>query len=168
MSWLLETPWPAIIGGAIAEVALGFMYFTSGRLRLLLWMGVAAAVAASLILLQWFVVTDREQITANVNAAAEAASRGDVEGVLGFISPSAEALRLRARGVIAMRPSSVRVVILKLEILKNENPPQARLNCLAMVKHPLYKGETPVKVEAFLRKHDAKWVVYDAREQLGL
>jgi hypothetical protein len=131
-------------------------------------MGAVAALAGLLVLVEWLVVTDREQITEAVHAVAASAERGDVDAVLTFIWPSSESLRQKVRGAMLSRPRVVRVTHLKVDVRGQENPPHAKIDLVVMLSLPTGKGEFPVSVEAFLRKHDGKWLVYEARERLGI
>ncbi len=164
MTWLLESPWPALAGGIFAEVALVATFMSTGRVRMVGWMAVVAALTGGLLLIEWLVVTDREQISADVHAAAAAVEKGDVNGVLSFVSPSAIALQAKARLVTALGLREVRVADdMKIYIRGDVDPPQAQVTCTVIVVPGMgYQGKVPVNVTAFFRKQEGKWRVYKA------
>lgn len=170
MTWLLESPWPAIVVGALAEIALICIFFATGRVKLLIGMAAVAVLAGGMFLLQWWVVTDREQIRQNVFDAAKAVEQGDVDGVIKFISPSAKAVQDRARQVSAMRLREVRVADdLKIDVRDDVEPKQARVSGICSVGVTgMMSGVVPVNVTLFMRKDGDHWLIYDAEHRVGL
>jgi ketosteroid isomerase-like protein len=170
VSWLLESPWPAIWGGIIAEAVLVAIFLSTGRVRLVAWMALAAAISGGFVLLEWLVVTEREQIVATIFDAAEAIEAGDIDRALSFVAEDAKELRDKAGRAVNHRPRQVRVGDdMKIEIRDDVEPPQAQVILRAMVVlGGGYDGALPFHVTAWLRKEDGKWRVYRADERLGL
>jgi hypothetical protein len=170
MTWLLESPWPAIIGGVLAEIGLAFVFFSTGRAKVALAMAAVAAIAAGFVLLAWLVVTDREQIRLDVFDAASAIEKGNVDGVLRHISPSAKGVQDQARRVTGMHLREVRVADdLKIDVRSDVDPKQAKVDGVVSVGvSGSMKGVWPVRVTLFMRKDGEQWVIYVCEYHLGL
>ncbi len=87
-----------IVGvGAALIVVLSIVLARTGE-KLVAWtmLGVLLMTAA-LVAVERAVVTDTEAIAAALDGIAAALERNDVEGVLGYVSPSATTLRSRAK-----------------------------------------------------------------------
>ncbi|MEX2186723.1 MAG: hypothetical protein WD875_08015 [Pirellulales bacterium] len=171
MTWLYENPWPAIVGGAIGEVILIGMLYATGRLRLVVWMVVVAAIAGGLVWFERYTVTDREQIEMNLHEIAAALERGDAKTVVDHISPSAQQTIGRARFAASLHATEVRINSdLKIEVIDDVDPPQAKATgTVTVVGSRGYSGAVPVQVELTLRKVDGKWLIYSHQEpRVGL
>lgn len=166
MTWLYENPWPAIVGGAIAELILIGMLFASGRLRLVVWMAVVAAIAGGLVLFEHYTVTDREQIELNLREIAAALERGDVSTVVEHISPAAERTIGRARFAALQGATEVRINNdLEIKVYYDEDPLRAEAwGTVTAVGSRVYRGAVPVQVEVALRKVEGKWLIYNHKE----
>jgi ketosteroid isomerase-like protein len=97
MSWLLEEPWTVIGLGLFAELLLGVAFFKTRRGVMLVAMGGVVLAVASAVLLEWFVVTEREAVENTIYAAAEAAEAGDAEKLLSYVAPDAVEVRTAVR-----------------------------------------------------------------------
>lgn len=171
MTMLVENPWPAIVIGGIVEAILIGMLFVTGRLRTVVWMAVAAAIAGGFVLLEHFVVTDREQIETNLFEIAAAIERGDAQTVVGHISPSATRTIDRARFAVSLRPAEVRISSdLKIVVRDEFDPPEAdATGTVTVVGSRRYAGAVPVQVAVYFRKVDGVWLISGHEEpRLGL
>jgi hypothetical protein len=173
MTWLYENPWPTIVAGGVAELALIANLYVTGRLRTVVWMLVVAAIAGGLLLFEHYTVTDREQIEANLQEIASALERGDSKTVLAHISPTAKQNTIdRARYAVSLRATEVRINSdLTIDVRENADPPQAVASGTVTVSGSLrgYTGTAPLQVTVYLRKSDGKWLIYDHEElRVGL
>ena len=102
-----ENVWPLIWLLALAELVLLIGMVGTGRGRFLVWMGVLAALALFLLLLEWFLVTDRERVHGVVDQMAKAIRHQDIDGLLQHLAPQChfggmdrEGVRRLASGVV--------------------------------------------------------------------
>ena len=82
-----EDVWPLIWLLALAELILFIAMVGTGRGRYLVWMGVVAALAMLLVVLEWVLVTDRERVDAVVDQMARAVRHKDFDAVLRHLAP---------------------------------------------------------------------------------
>jgi hypothetical protein len=128
MTLLLENPWPAILTGAIVEVALVVALIATGRGRLLFAMVGVLVVTLAMFLLEWFVATDREQIETQLHAAADGLSENYPSKVLATISDSATELRRFAESTmsaVVFRDVTIDKESLKIVVDDHASPPVA-------------------------------------------
>ena len=96
MNWLLESPWPALVGGGAALLLFAVSWWQT-RQKALLWMMLAAAaITAVMLLVQWLVVTDREQIEATLERARAALAANDLDGVISTFADTPATAKLRS------------------------------------------------------------------------
>jgi hypothetical protein len=170
MAWLVENPWPIMLAGGAVELALLFMLFTTGRVKVMLYMVLAGAVIGGLLLVEKYVVTDREQIETMLQEIADALEQGDAKTVVAHISETAKDTRSSAYRAVQLRPREVRINNdLKIDVRDDVDPPQAEASATVTVTGTgPYAGTAPVQVKAWLRKVDGKWLIYDHTEKIGL
>ncbi|MBI1901276.1 MAG: hypothetical protein HYS13_09215 [Planctomycetia bacterium] len=97
-----ESPWPAVGLFGFGLVALAVAYHNT-RNRALLW---AAAVDVLLglagVAVEYFVVTDYEEVENTLSDAAAALAANDENALLSFFDPEASSLRASVHGALAM------------------------------------------------------------------
>jgi len=170
MTWLIENPWPIMLAGGAVELALLFMLFTTGRVKVMLYMVFAGAVIGGLLLVEKYVVTDREQIETMLQEIADALEQGDSKTVVAHISPAAKDTISSAYRAGQLRPREVRINSdLKIDVRDDVDPPQAEASATVTVTGTgPYAGTAPVQVKAWLRKVDGEWLIYDHTEKIGM
>lgn len=87
MTWISEDPWP-IAGALLVAAVVGLLmarFTTQGKF--LVWGLAAIGLAAVLLLVERFWVTDRERIEATLHGIADAAKRSDYTALEGFLAP---------------------------------------------------------------------------------
>lgn len=91
--WFIEDPWPPVL--ILAVVALVFGLAWNATHRSLYFLSALGCVALGLVVLvvEEMVVTEAEEVEAQVYALAEAVTRGEHEKVLDFLSKDAGSLR---------------------------------------------------------------------------
>ena len=87
--YVLENPWPLGIFLFLGGFALIILWLNRGENRLLIAAGACSALMGLTFLLAWVVVTPGEQARAVVHQMVMNAERGDVDGILASISPTA-------------------------------------------------------------------------------
>lgn len=100
MQWLLESPWPTILFGALVLLLLAVAFFQTRRGALVVAMaGVVVAVSLGL-LVEWLVVTEREAVEDTLYEVAEALESNDVQRVKGHLAPEATFIRQKAEQLL--------------------------------------------------------------------
>ncbi len=97
---LFEDPLPILFVGVVAEALLILAFFHLRRWEILVGVFGVAALVGVLLLVEAFVVTDREKIEAQLDRGVVAFLRGDKEAVLNLISPEATSTRARVEQVL--------------------------------------------------------------------
>lgn len=168
----LESPWPILLIGVIVEAVLGLMLLKTQQGRLLLAMIAVAGIVAGGLVVERLVVTEREEVEQTLYDAVAAVKRGNVDGLLGCISPSATMARGQARFVM-QRYEVEDAWIRELEITVNRltSPPSAKAKFMAIGKGRDRQNAFPYKafgdrVTVDLRREGDRWLVvgYDAEE----
>ncbi|MEN6452339.1 MAG: hypothetical protein ABFC96_17750 [Thermoguttaceae bacterium] len=165
MTVFIESPWPWLLIGIIAETVLAIL-LSQTRRGVFLWamLGVAAFVGAGLIV-ERLVVTDREGVEQTLDAAVAAAEANDINRLLPCISPSAESVRNQARMLLArVDVKSVWVRHLEIKIKRLTSPKTAEARFVATGQGNDRKGEAayatysaPVTMK--FRLEGGRWLV---------
>jgi hypothetical protein len=175
MSWLVETPWPAIWLGAIIVGLLAVALINTGRRSLVTAMAAVAGVVAVLVLIEWLVVTDRELVDATLENAARALERNDMS-VLELIAPDAAEIRGRAELYLPqIQVSNANIGgDLQVTINRHTSPTTARATFTARISG---KSRSPGqalpydnyvrRVAIKLRKSNGKWLLTDFDDRGG-
>jgi hypothetical protein len=171
MNWLVENPWPVVIVGAGIELALLVALYMTGRLRTVVWMLVVAAITGGYWLLEQQIVTEREQIEANLYEIAAAFENRDVATVEKHISKSAPVTLTEAQQAARLPFAEVRINSgLKIDVRDDFDPPEAEASGTVTVT--MTSGFTkpmPVQITVYLRKVDGKWlIVRHEKPHLGI
>lgn len=173
MSWLVETPWPAVVLCGVAELALAIMLLRSGRGRLLLAMGGVALLALALVIVERVVVTEREQVEMTLDDLASALKANDVQRAVSFISTSNPGLRSYAqRQLERVRIRDARVTgDLQIAINQRQAPHTAIANFIGRVEGIDRRGHAPYgtfisRFEVQLRQEGGRWLItgYELQE----
>jgi hypothetical protein len=163
MSWLFEDSTVVLLATGI--IAIGFLvaFLKTGRGLYLLWLGGIGLVALALVLVERYVVTDRERIEDTLYGAAEALEANAVEEVLEYLSPAAEPLRAEVRSRMqSLKVEEANVADLRIELSPLELPPKAIARFLGLLRFA--PGEAPYdrllrRVTVKLVKEGDRWLV---------
>ncbi len=168
MNSLLETPWPTILLGIMAEIVLAIVLFTIPRRWVAIAMGVVAALVLAMILLERYVTTETEEVEIALQQLAAALAADDVPAVLSLVAPDAKGVRSAAeqhmpRYVI----NSVNIARdLTVTVNHETNPPTAVAQFTCRVNANDKRGQIPYQ-NAILqftmryRKAGDRWLVYE-------
>jgi hypothetical protein len=171
MSWLFEDSSFALVATAIFAIGLFIAFLKTGRGLYLVWLGGVGLIALSLILVERYVVTDRERIEETLYGAAEALEADDVEAVLDNLSPTAETLRSEVRRRMqSFKIEEATVADLRIEFSPLELPPRAMARFMGVLKFE--PSEAPYdrllrRVTVKLVKEGDRWLVesYDVNRR---
>lgn len=124
MTWLTEDPTAIVVVAAIAEVILLVALVITRLAKVLVAMGVVAALAALLVTVEWMIETDREKVHATLGRLVANVKSGRVEAVNRDISSRPEGLALQALVRRYLPQTDVdRIIILELAIAVDAPPP---------------------------------------------
>jgi ketosteroid isomerase-like protein len=171
MDVFLESPWPAIGLFGFALVALAVAYHNT-RHRALLWVAaldVLLGIAG--VGLEYFFVTDYEEVENALSDAAAALQSNDEKALLNFIAPEADSLRGAAHEALAafeIYDAGFR----GLEVRFNHvmNPPTATAQFRGRVFYSIRGGDSqrrpylhPVTIR--LRREGDRWLMTEVDMQ---
>jgi hypothetical protein len=172
MAWLTEDPTVVLL--AIGAVAVGIIIaiLKTGRGLYMTWLGGVVLLALLVIVVERYIVTDREKVEDTLYGAAAALEAGDVEAVASYLAASGEALEREVRS--RMRTTEIRkaqiVSDLRIDFSPLEIPPKATATFLGRVEFkaasvPLEQYLGRVKIQ--LAKEDDRWLVqsYDLNDR---
>ncbi|GAB6165330.1 hypothetical protein JCM19992_13300 [Thermostilla marina] len=171
MTWLVENPTPILMVGIIFLAACAGLFLTTVRKEflwacagILLAMGAVAAI-------DWWVVTDREQIQTLIAEGEDALEAGDLDRVLSFLSPNAEKTRERARWALAtVEFRNVNVSNLEITVNNLTSPPTATLRFHGTFRYKekvtpdQFEGVYAAKFTVELEKVGDRWLITDHYE----
>jgi len=168
MTWLFETPWPAILFGVMAEIVLAIALFALQRRGVAIAMGVVAALIVAAVLIERFTVTATEEVENELRGLAAALESNDVPTVLTFVAPDATAVRGAAeRHMPCYQINSVNIARdLEITIDDSKNPPTAAARFTCRVNANDRRGQIPYQ-NAMLeftmkyRKEGDRWLLYE-------
>jgi hypothetical protein len=163
--FLLESPWPILSAGIAAEALLAILLLRTGQGRIL-WamLGAALLIAAGLVV-EWFVVTEREAVEQRLDQAAAAVAANDLEALLACISTTAPKTQRDARWVLGLVEfSKARLSDMEISINRLTSLPTAKAKFLAIGtardrKSGDFNGTFVRTVTATLRKENGRWMI---------
>jgi hypothetical protein len=157
MTALLESPWPALWLGLIAEALLGVAWYQTGHRRLMQAMAGVVGLVLLLLAIEWLVVTDREQVSNTLEDTARALETNDLDQVLAFLAPEADRLRSDAQRYLPNLNVREANVGGDLEVTINRftNPPTARATFTGRITGAS-RGPDRFPHENFVRKFTLK------------
>ena len=165
----LESPWPILVFGIIAEAVLAVALVRTGRgIYLAAMAGVAIAVLLG-VLVERLVVTDRKLVAQTIDGAAAALEANDLNRVLQFVSPTADDTRERARQALGLAEFvEVKVRNLEIAIVRTTSPPTAKATFTVWVTGKDRRGDLgqvsrPVGLVLHLRLESGRWLIADHR-----
>ncbi len=168
MTWLLETPWPAILIGVMAELVLASVLFAVQRRWVAIAMGVVAALVVAAVLIERVVTTATEEVEEALQGLAAALESDDVPTVLTFVAPDATGVRGAAeRHMPRYQINTVNIARdLEVTIDDTADPPTAVARFTCRVNANDRRGQVPYQ-NAILeftmkyRKDGDRWLLYE-------
>ncbi len=135
MSWLTDDPTMVLLAAAVLAVGFLIAFLKTGRGLYLLWLGGVVLATMVLVLVERYVVTDREQIEDTLRGAAAAVEANDFDAAFEYLAPTADLLH----GEIRRRLQTVNVeeatiADLTIDFSPLELPPKAIARFLGILK----------------------------------
>lgn len=168
MTIFLESPWPAILMGIVAEAILGAVLVTTRRAMLLGAMAAVLVVALLGVALELLVVTEREQVEASLDGIVAALNANDLDRLLrDYIAPDAYRTRARASWALGrVEIQQAKYHNLRVTINKLTSPPTADVEFYGVVYYRDRLGEIPreyysAQFVAEFELRDGRWMVTD-------
>ncbi|MBI2827183.1 MAG: hypothetical protein HYX69_21130 [Planctomycetia bacterium] len=165
MSWFVEDPAPTLVVAALVEAVLTVMLVKTGRGNILYAIAGVAVLAAAMLALEWWIVTDREEIQVALDGAARALEANDPQAVLTWVDPASP-----MRGQVVREMSGVRIERagfrrLEVKVYRHTSPPSARADFTGFIQAKDLRGEFPYEnfVQGFtveLKQHGDGWLLY--------
>lgn len=171
MTWLLEDSTPAIVLGVLLEALLALVLLKTGRRAALAAMGGVLVLVALAVLVERWVVTDREQLEELFARLAAALAARDADTVLAAIDPAAARVRSDARRVLAAaRLDEVTITDLRIALRPRGQPSTAEADLTARASSRPGRGSPASQsvVGRFLiqlRKEQDRWLIESYQEQ---
>ncbi len=167
MELLYENPLPAILIGGLSALILAAGWLKTGSRWLLAGLLVAIALTVTLVLVERFVETDREQITATLYRIANLVEHNEITEAVEYAYSGAPEVGSEALEELSnYRFSSVRIKRnLEVDVFPDEAPPRAvaEFNVVVVVstKNGLITDrQVPRYVEVtFMEEDDGPWRV---------
>ena len=162
MSWLFEDPTTVIVAGVILLTLLAAALLITGRMKICLAMAIVAVVFTGLVLVERWVVTEREQVEAIIHDLAAAIVTQQQDRVVSHISQNSTkppSLRRIAAGYMAnFHIKEVKFIdALEITINANNDPPIAHAQFSVVLVGPV---RYPTKLEVWFRKEANHWRVF--------
>jgi hypothetical protein len=172
MTWILEDPLPTIILGVLLEIGLVALLLLTGQRQALYGMAAVIVLAGLGLLVERWVVTDREAIEELFERGAQAVNAHDIPTVIAMIDPGDARLQATVRRALDQMPiKHVKITHLAIEVDSRSQPPTATAEVVVFADLDNRKGNVshdhavqPAHVD--LRKQGQQWFVahVEARE----
>lgn len=170
MNVFLESPWPAVLLCIVVETILGIVFMRTGRVLVVVAMGLVLAATAGMLILEATVVTDTEQIEDTLHGIAEDLEANDVPAVLAAFAPQCPRLReVRSRLERVTVQSASVGADLEVRISKLTNPPSATAFFTGHIHARENRGTIPYenfirKFQVKLERRDGNWLITDVED----
>jgi hypothetical protein len=158
MNWLVESPWPILVAGAVLEVGLVLALVRTGRAVLLAAIAGVGLATALLLVVERMVITETERVENTLDDLSRTLLTNDLPAVLDFIAPSATDVRALAEHSLPEVKITAAHVGGDLEIQVNEraSPPEALATFTGRFSFKLVRGTSPY--ENLVRHFRVKFV----------
>lgn len=171
MTLLFENPYVILIGGLLLVALFVVLLVQSGRGEFLYAALGVAGLCLLLLAVEWFVVTEREEVEQTLDSLAAALETNQVPQVLEFLAPDAPRIRSDAEQRLPAVEVQDANIGSDLTIVINEltSPPSAQATFTGRIHVKDKTGTFPYEnfVRRFtvqLRKENGRWLLYDYEE----
>ena len=105
MTWLFENPVPAVLIGGFSLAILIGGWLKTGWRSLIVAMVAVIALTVGLVVLERYVVTDREQVDLTLRDIAALVERNDIDKATALeFAPNPEQLKMALKGIKVAAP----------------------------------------------------------------
>lgn len=117
--WLTDNPWPPIVILGMGAVVCAAAWYPRKNAKFLVAAAALCLAAVGVYFVEGMILTEEEQVEAQVLGVTDAFRRQDLEGTLAFFSPRAEAERSLVRQAEAVidEVHSLRITDMSVELL---------------------------------------------------
>ncbi len=167
MTWLLESPWPALTTGVVLELILAIVLVRSGRGIVLVAMVVVLILTSGLVVLERLVVTEREEIENALSRAETTLEWNDPSAVLALFTPNSPRRTEVANVLGRFRVRDAHIGRdLEIEPAAATDPPSVRASFTGRVVGSDTRGEVPYetvirKFTVTLHRVGDQWLIHD-------
>jgi len=171
MGWLLEDPTTVLTAGILIQVLLAVVLVKTGRGAVLLAMGGVFVLTILLVVVEFTVVTPREEIENTLYSAATAAEANDLDQFMTFIDPASAAgfSEVQSR-MPRFDIKSVRLGQLQVEVDDSGESTAAQARMIASVEANDRQGQVPrdkyiARFSVDLKKVNDRWLMVAYKEE---
>ena len=170
MHVLLESSWPWLIAGLLLEGVLAVVFFNTGQAKILLAMLVVAIMTLGGMLVERWIVTDREQVANTLDEARRALEANDLDHLLSLMGPEAASLRERVQHVLPRYTiTAARVAGLSIDVTTATQPKMARAEFTGRVTGRDQSGQVPYdtyvgRFTIRFRQEGDRWIMVGYQE----
>ncbi len=171
MSWFTEDSTPVLVIGVIVVALLLLALVKTSRLGLLYAIGGVVVVVGAIVWIEKHTVTDSKQVRGVLYAAAAAAERNDLPGVLVLISPAATTTQNLVRTQMPqVEIHSVSLNGLQIKVNRLSSPPTATAEFTGVVNGKVKSGLYPYdnivgRCRVTLRLEGDRWLIDGVEER---
>jgi hypothetical protein len=163
MSWLTEDSTIVLIIAVVVAAGLVLAFLKTGRGLYLLCLGGVILLAMVLVLIERYVVTDREQIEETLSGAAAAVEANDFDAALAYLAPNAELLHNDIlRRLQRVNVEEATITDLSIDFSPLELPPKAIARFLGILKFEasgIPYDRILRRLTLKLAKHGDRWLI---------
>ena len=135
MATFLENPYPLLIVGVLVEAFLIALFYSVQKKVLLIPIIVVLVLIIGGVLIEHYVVTEREEVEDTIDRIAGALLANDADAVLSHLSRSAHESRNRAQWALnRIKINDVNVSGLEITINSLTSPPSAQATFHGTIK----------------------------------
>lgn len=170
MAWLFEDPTLILLAGGLVQALLIVALVRTGRGAIMWAIAGVAVLMGILLVIEYVVVTEREEVIDTLHAAAAALESNDLDAVIALIAPEAADLRREAEsrlpGIVIR---SVKLRRLDVAIRSSGDRATAEASMLLRVEGRDRQGQAPYEnflrpVTITLRREADRWLITGYRE----
>ncbi|HEY1602624.1 MAG TPA: hypothetical protein VGG64_23675 [Pirellulales bacterium] len=164
MSWLVEDPTPTLVALVLFEAILTIALVKTGRGALLGAIAGVALLGGGLLVLEWFVVTEKERVEDTLAGAASALESNNPQAVIEFIDPTSPMRREVAAEMSRLNIQKATFRRLDVTFNRHISPPTAKADFMGYINVKDRRGEVPYENFAGrfvvdLRQEGGRWLM---------
>jgi hypothetical protein len=164
MTWLIESPWPALMMGVSLELCLAIYLVRSGRAVVIAAMVLVAALTGALLLAERWIVTDAEAVEDTLDAAATALEANNPPQVLALFASDSPRRREVESILSRVTVREARVGELTIQFDDSGGQRRATARFMGRVQAHDKRGQLPYeqmvgKFVVYLHREGDRWLI---------
>lgn len=167
MNWLLESPWPAVTLGVVAQAVLVIGLIRTRQAKWVFGMIAAAVVTGALVLVERLVVTETEAVQDALDGTARALETNDTQAVLDYFTTNSPRLAEVRSALSHVTVREARVGgDLEVRLNRLTSPPSATTFFTGRISAKDARGAIPYeqmirKFKVTLHREQGRWRIFD-------